>query len=161
MNLQAYSISKRPIVALNSIPNREDGTSADQSQWRKVLDTEHQQYYLLNEATGETKWAEDLDATDECSDPPPVASDEIPPVTAAESLGESWVKCVDNSTGQSYWFNSTTGESKWDDTGGMEGVSGWCEYADMNGNQYFYNEVEICLILVGSIQGTLDNYYFR
>lgn len=163
MNLLAYSVNKNPVTALNSLPKHENGASIDQAQWRKVFDADQQRYYLLNEATGETKWDDDLEmdlrATDEICDPPPVAGgDEIQPVIVAEDKGESWVKCVDNSTGKSYWFNSTTGESKWDESDVNDGVSGWCEYTDMNGNQYFYNEVEM---QIRYIQITPRNHRFR
>ena len=64
MGLQAYTVNKNPAMALDSARKLQSNAGTDSFQWKRVFDGDNQRYYLLNEATGETKWDEDLNSAD-------------------------------------------------------------------------------------------------
>lgn len=168
----AESLAEQPPnhVEVNITETFFDGGSPPKLQtkaaWSRLYDDTYQRYYLHNEATGESQWEED--APVEVGSSAPDAAD-APNKETVDASYAGWMRLRDDASGAHYLYNSATGETKWESelgtpggspsksagdsptplhhhTGGT-GVSsdGWCEYFDMSGNKYYFNEVSLLL----------------
>ena len=147
INLQGYSVSTKPLESLQRTSMEIVASSPQDTPWQRCFDAESSRYYLVNESTGETQWEEYEPGDRVEAEPTGDSNHEIGVVGKVEG---GWEQCFDETTGKYYSYNPSTGESRWDEGEGAKGAanentvsSGWCEYFDMDGNKYFYNEVVI------------------
>lgn len=79
-------------------------------EWQEYWDENAQAKYWYNNVTGEASWTKPDDLGDESS----IAGSTVNPAAAnGGAAADEWISCIDDTTGQEYWYNVRTGESSW------------------------------------------------
>eukprot|EP00537_Pseudo-nitzschia_pungens_P011057 CAMPEP_0172385446 /NCGR_PEP_ID=MMETSP1061-20121228/3118_1 /TAXON_ID=37318 /ORGANISM="Pseudo-nitzschia pungens, Strain cf. pungens" /LENGTH=1522 /DNA_ID=CAMNT_0013114481 /DNA_START=89 /DNA_END=4660 /DNA_ORIENTATION=+ len=87
----------------------EPAEASDESDWTETVDPSSGSIYYYNSKTGETSWEKPDAAATESTDAV-AANDETEPA----SQESQWVEATDPSSGNTYYYNSITGETSWD-----------------------------------------------
>ena len=79
-------------------------------EWSAVVDDASGQTYYFNGVSGESQWEKPESWVDEETEDLPAAP---PEEEEAPSLSQ-WSEVLDEGSGQTYYFNTITGESQWE-----------------------------------------------
>jgi hypothetical protein len=92
----------------NDADNKPTDTLPD--GWVELLHADSRQRYYFNEDLNETSWARPVaSGSSHQDDEPARAATQID-----DTLHDGWEEIIDPSTGDTYFYNATTGESAWD-----------------------------------------------
>ena len=93
---------------------------------RPLLSPHAPQKYWYNESTGDTTWEQpielaagragmpDRDSLVTCAAASPPALPPLPALGLSNILPPEWEQHVDDTSGESYWHNTATGETTWE-----------------------------------------------
>jgi len=96
------------------------------SDWEEFEDDESGRKYWYNESTGDTTWEQpielaagragmpDRDSLVTCAAASPPALPPLPALGLSNILPPEWEQHVDDTSGESYWHNTATGETTWE-----------------------------------------------
>lgn len=88
----------------------EEQMGAPDNDWAEHIDAQTGNRFYYNRKTGESSWTQPAPASQSVH-ASSIASHDAPPIGAA--IVEEWTEHVDPQSGQTFYYNATTGETSW------------------------------------------------
>ena len=112
------NISKEDLLRKHNESMSRNGTSTAQhgSDWQAVVDPSSGDTYYYNSRTGQTQWESPFVS----SAPAPTSSQTAPtssqtvPTSSQKGSSDDWQAVVDKSSGDTYYYNKSTGKTQWE-----------------------------------------------